>query len=48
MHNSMTEMQEELAERKKTEADLADSQARLQAIFANVRAGIGVSRKTAC
>jgi PAS domain S-box-containing protein len=39
------EIQEELAERKKTEADLADSQARLQAIFSNVRAGIGVSRE---
>ncbi len=39
------EMQEELSERKKTEADLADSQARLQAIFANVRAGIGVSQE---
>jgi diguanylate cyclase (GGDEF)-like protein/PAS domain S-box-containing protein len=39
------EIQEELAERKKTEADLADSQTRLQAIFANVRAGIGVSRE---
>jgi diguanylate cyclase (GGDEF)-like protein/PAS domain S-box-containing protein len=41
------EIQAELSERKRTEADLADSQARLQAIFANVRAGIGVSRDDA-
>jgi diguanylate cyclase (GGDEF)-like protein/PAS domain S-box-containing protein len=39
-----SEIQSELEERKRTEADLADSQARLQAIFANVRAGIGVSQ----
>ena len=37
------EVQEELSERKRAEAALADSQQRLQAIFDNAGAGIGVT-----
>jgi diguanylate cyclase (GGDEF)-like protein/PAS domain S-box-containing protein len=41
------EVHEELTERKRAEADLADSQERLQAILDNAGAGIGVAKEDA-